>query len=554
MALLCARPAWATPRPVLGANVDLTLLPPEPRAQLLDRLVQAGVGSVRMQLDWNRVEPARGRFTWKSFDAAVDAARARGLDVVLVLGPCADWAVNPSWEVPPADRCCSVPRPEYWRSYVKSAISHFRGRVRYWQVREQPDVRNFRGAPSEYASLVAEAAKLARSLDPAARIIVPEAGHLDLSAIDRFLRSNGSRSCNVVGVYMPSDSSRLLLSWAVLTNEVLASRQTSQRRPVWVLGGEAASPEQWQVNYLVAWAFGAERCYLPADAIDPSWVSPLRDLDYQGFVTLAPGAWAFAFGGSAGPVVTAWSEAEISVPLTPALDPTATPTGTAVSQEPALARAPQTTVAVGPRPVLIPGAGFGESVQPGAPSREAVLAARKGLSLSAVPMVYFDPSLPERSEFGLSNRALRKLRGGEVTEEPRQGRNCVHTRMTYLSGQEEQDNPWLYFDVDDAWLYFDRGKTRLAITVECEGSWMGEKKLGFNLLYDSTTGYRFTSWQWVDPGYGWHCYRVTLDDVNFANRDGWDFRINAKGSKHDLWVCSVTVEKLPVEQPAAAAP
>ncbi len=105
--------------------------------------------------------------------------------------------------------------------------------------------------------------------------------------------------------------------------------------------------------------------------------------------------------------------------------------------------------------------------------------------------------------------------------------------------------------MDDAWLYFDRGKTRLAITVECEGSWMGEKKLGFNLLYDSTTGYRFTPWQWVDPGYGWHSYRVILDDVNFANRDGWDFRINAKGSKHDLWVCSVTVEKLPAESPVA---
>ena len=40
-------------------------------------------------------------------------------------------------------------------------------------------------------------------------------------------------------------------------------------------------------------------------------------------------------------------------------------------------------------------------------------------------------------------------------------------------------------------------------------------------------------------------YRFELDDANMANRDGYDFRLNAKGSKQDLYVFSVTVEKLP---------
>lgn len=539
-------------RPVLGANVDLTLLSPQQQTEWLDRLVKAGVGSLRLPLDWNRVEPARGKFAWKKFDSVVDAARARGLDVVLVLGPCADWAVDPSWEVPPADRRYSVPKLEHWRSYVKAAISHFRGRVSYWQIREQPNVRNFRGTPSEYSALVTEADKLARALDPASRIIVPEAGHLDLSAIDRFLRSSRSGACDVLGVYTSADSSRLLLSWAVLTNEVVAACQASQRRPIWVLGGEASLPEQWQIVYLIAWAFGAERCYLPVEMIDAVWTSPLKDLEYQGFSIPPPGAWAFSFHGPDGPVTAAWADRERSFSLTPILAPMATPTGAAITQEPAPASASPTTVVIGPSPVLINGQGFG-AVQPGTPTRAEVLAARNGLSLEGVPLVFFDLSLPEHTEFGLSNRTLRKLRGGEVVEEQQQGRNCVRTRMTYREGQEEQDNPWLYFDVDDSWLYFDKGRTRIVVTVECEGSWLGEKKLGFNLLYDSTTGYRFTPWQWVDPGYGWHCYRVILDDVNFANRDGWDFRINAKGSKHDLWVCSVTVEKLPEEQAAESA-
>jgi hypothetical protein len=165
-------------------------------------------------------------------------------------------------------------------------------------------------------------------------------------------------------------------------------------------------------------------------------------------------------------------------------------------------------------------------------------------------MVYLDISMPEHPEFGLSNRGLRALGGGACLEEPRQGRNCVRTR---ISDDVEQDSPWLYFDVDDSWLYFDRGKTRVVVTVECGGSYMGPKKLGFNIVYDSTTGYRFTPWQWIDPGGQWRSYRVEMTDVNFANRDGWDFRINAKGSVQDLWVSAVTVEKAPTPEAAASA-
>jgi len=99
--------------------------------------------------------------------------------------------------------------------------------------------------------------------------------------------------------------------------------------------------------------------------------------------------------------------------------------------------------------------------------------------------------------------------------------------------------------VDDRWLYLARGRTPVAITVECEGSNLGEKALGFNIMYDSTTGYRFTPWQWVAPAPGLHRYQVELRDVSFGDRDGYDFRINVKGSREDLWVTSVTVEKLP---------
>ena len=71
------------------------------------------------------------------------------------------------------------------------------------------------------------------------------------------------------------------------------------------------------------------------------------------------------------------------------------------------------------------------------------------------------------------------------------------------------------------------------------------QRVGFNLLYDSMSGYRFTPWQWVDAGDGWATYTVRLTDAAFAHTWGWDFAVNAGGDRREpLVVRSVTVTRL----------
>jgi hypothetical protein len=551
-------PAAATAAPLLGANLDLIRLREEHRAQELARLSASGVCSIRMPLDWNRVEPQPGQFLWQEYDAVVDAALDGGFEVVLILGPCAEWAVDPAWHVPPGELCCSIPQSlDVWERYARAAVSHFKGRVRYWQVRKQPNMRNFRGAHREYLRLLAAAARQAREIDPAARIIAPEAGYLDVAAADRLLCSPARNSCDVLGFYLPADHgdlSRVLLPWAVLTHEVLGQAQAEPRRSGWVLGGEEGiSPDLWAAYYCLAWAFGVERCYLPAEAVTRDFAAAYDELRYRGFLSVGPDLWALVFDGATGPVVMAWSPVGLEVPVTdiaPIADGDLVAEAALVPGEPSSSAPkrpahPAPTVRIGARPVALRGLAIDGLVRAGAPTRRDVLAARPRPNLSALPMIYADYSMPERPEFGLSNRSLRQLRGGAITEELAQGRAGLRTHMTCRRGDEELDNPWIYFDVDDGWLYFDRGKSHLAITVECQGCPLGLKKLGFNIMYDAVDGYRFTRWRWVDPGYGWHAYRFELSDVSFANRDGYDFRINAKGSNQDAFVTAVTLHKVP---------
>lgn len=533
--LLAGMPASAPAAPRLGANVDLAPLPKAERSALISRLVQVGVTSVRLPLDWNRVEPQPGKFAWAADDAAVDQACAAGLEVILTLGPAAVWSVDPALGIPGEEVRFSLPKSRaVWERYVRKAAARYRGRVKYWQVREQPNARNFRGSLSEYLDLLHAAARALRTVDPAAKILLPESVAFDPAGLEQRLRPPTGATWDIWGAYLPASEelARRALALSVLVTEAMPA---TGRRPIWIVGSEAALPaDRWVQYYLLASFFGIARFFAPADMIHAEWASVLTRLDYVGFLRLGPEVWALVFRDQQGLAVAAWSEAEGEFPAA-ALAP-----GAAGAEQDG---AP--TLRLGPRPVLLRGLAVATRARPGPPTRADLLAAWPGPSPSALPAVSADYRRAGQPEQGLYNRALRTLPGGAVREEPHPVEIALGTNMRPLPAQAELDNPWIYFDVDDRWLYHAQGRVPVAITIEYEAARRGEQWIGFNLYYDSVTGYRSTPWHWVEPGEGWRTYRVALDDVSFTNRNGYDFRINAKGSRQDLWVKSVRVEKLP---------
>jgi hypothetical protein len=92
-------------------------------------------------------------------------------------------------------------------------------------------------------------------------------------------------------------------------------------------------------------------------------------------------------------------------------------------------------------------------------------------------------------------------------------------------------------------LYFAEGRRPVEIVIEVLGA-SAPQQVGFNLLYDSVGGYRFTPWQWVETREGWTTYTIRLNDASMANTWGWDFAINTAGNRAaDLVIRSVTVRK-----------
>jgi hypothetical protein len=140
--MLLAHPSDAVARAPLelGVQDDALFVGPSPTATpLLQERGYVAARSLRMRylrvnVLWYRVETAPGSYDWSLYDAAVDAARARGMSPQLTLtGPAPAWATG--------DRRTGVNDPDRKRyaAFAAAAAGHFRGRVRRYSIWNEPN-------------------------------------------------------------------------------------------------------------------------------------------------------------------------------------------------------------------------------------------------------------------------------------------------------------------------------------------------------------------------------------------------------------------------------
>lgn len=149
-------------------------------------------------------------------------------------------------------------------------------------------------------------------------------------------------------------------------------------------------------------------------------------------------------------------------------------------------------------------------------------------------------------EDGLYWRKYMGFRGAANEFSALEDRNGLVTTYSRDVMNPGQGQPSIYLDVANDFLYFARGEAvKVTIQVKRPPATEGPfaAKGGFNLQYDSPTGFKVTPWQVVEGGEGWATYELEIPDASFANRDGYDLMINTWGSRQDLVFGGITLER-----------
>lgn len=157
-------------------------------------------------------------YNWAGLDAVVDEAALKGIDLVMNLGRTPRWAsARPDELSPYCDpSTCSYgssaepKNDQVWRDWVTAVASRYRGRIRFWEIWNEPaypwncgnnNERRcfFTGMPADLLSLQQQAYSILKGIDPTNMVITP--GFADWDYAEHFMHTGGGWSADILGYH-----------------------------------------------------------------------------------------------------------------------------------------------------------------------------------------------------------------------------------------------------------------------------------------------------------------------------------------------------------------
>lgn len=136
-------------------------------------ITSLGVGLLRHDFLWHSIEKTKGSFDFSGYDLRVDAAAAAGVKHIGLLAYGNPWATTKTKDdpkYPPDD-------PADFGRYAKAVVSHYKGKIRLYEVWNEPNAgyrfwkSNPLGDPKAFGALLKAAYKAAKEADPSATVL-----------------------------------------------------------------------------------------------------------------------------------------------------------------------------------------------------------------------------------------------------------------------------------------------------------------------------------------------------------------------------------------------
>ena len=173
-------------------------------------------------LDWAEVNPSAGIYNFASLDRFISLNQSRGAEMIYTFGRTPQWAsLHPSAPGPYGPGQCAPPANlAVWDSYVRAIVTHAAGKIKYWELWNEPnDPAFYCGDMPTMVTMAQHASKIIKSIDPSALILSPavtassgpgwlsaflaEGGgaYVDVIAFHGYSSANAEDILNVIAVY-----------------------------------------------------------------------------------------------------------------------------------------------------------------------------------------------------------------------------------------------------------------------------------------------------------------------------------------------------------------
>jgi len=137
----------------------------------------AGIRFVRADFSWGTVEGPQGNWHYESLDRVVEEANKTGINMLGLLMGRPSWG-RPLWE-----------KLDAWLLYVENVVKRYKGKVRYWEVWNEPNLYprfwDKAGDAENYALVLKATYKKIKAIDPEATVVYAGTAGIPMDYIEK---------------------------------------------------------------------------------------------------------------------------------------------------------------------------------------------------------------------------------------------------------------------------------------------------------------------------------------------------------------------------------
>jgi len=176
-------------------------------------------GSQRLwdaEVNWADLNPSKGVYRWDHLDDWLNTDADHGLEVLYTFGRTPSWASSQ----PNDTTCASGPGEcdpsndlnpdgtginQHWKDFVTAIATHTAGRIKYWEVWNEPsNAWSWTGTHAQMVRMAKDARQIILSIDPDAKIVSPSVGISTLGYqgwMADFLAAGGGPYVDIIGFH-----------------------------------------------------------------------------------------------------------------------------------------------------------------------------------------------------------------------------------------------------------------------------------------------------------------------------------------------------------------
>ena len=181
-----------------------------------DQMIASGVKWVRFAAEWRKIETAKGIYDTNflaKFDAIINRLNDNGVNVVLILVNTPTWASSMPNE--PYPQKYTPANYQDWSNYVSFITNRYKGKVKSWEVWNEPDWATFWGSSvDDYNTLLQTAYTAIKTTDSSNTVVlgglaVANSSYGLNSWFDTLMSKGAGSYFDVINYHAYGDSNRI---------------------------------------------------------------------------------------------------------------------------------------------------------------------------------------------------------------------------------------------------------------------------------------------------------------------------------------------------------